>query len=109
LSRGQHGGSPTVVDLSFLDRTKERSRSLKLESMKRYFVVTCYSIFGINFSINVEVFTVATMKNSVSWEARPCSSCKNQRYGGTYRLYLQGEKNQRDRNTLAISSVANYC
>jgi hypothetical protein len=32
------------------------------------------------------------MKNAVFWDVAPCSSCVNRRFGGTYRLYLQGRK-----------------
>jgi hypothetical protein len=38
------------------------------------------------------------MKNAVSWHVRSCSSCKNRRFGGTYHLHHQGDKNQRARN-----------
>jgi hypothetical protein len=40
---------------------------------------------------------VAT-KNAIFWDVRLCGSCKNQRFGGMYRLYYQGEKNRRTRN-----------
>jgi hypothetical protein len=33
-------------------------------------------------------------KNVVFWDVSPCGSCKNRRFGGTYRLYLQGKSNQ---------------
>jgi hypothetical protein len=29
---------------------------------------------------------------------KPCDSCKNRRFGGTYRRYHHGEKNRRARN-----------
>jgi hypothetical protein len=32
------------------------------------------------------------MKNAVFWDVAPCRSCINQRFGGMYRLYLQGRK-----------------
>jgi hypothetical protein len=32
------------------------------------------------------------MKNAVFWDVAPCSSCMNRRFGGTYRLHLQGRK-----------------
>jgi hypothetical protein len=28
-----------------------------------------------------------TMKTAVFWDVRPCSSCKNRRFGGTYHLH----------------------
>jgi hypothetical protein len=45
-----------------------------------------------------------TVKNVVCWDVSPCGSCSNQRFGGTYRLHLHGENNQRTKNTLAIAS-----
>jgi hypothetical protein len=35
-----------------------------------------------------------TKKNAVFWDVTPCGSFKNQRFGETYRLHHQGEKNQ---------------
>jgi hypothetical protein len=35
------------------------------------------------------------MKNAVVWDVTPCGSCKNRRFGRTYRLHHEGEINQR--------------
>jgi hypothetical protein len=40
--------------------------------------------------VKFEVFTAVTMKNAVFWDVTPCKSCVNRRFGGTYRLHLQG-------------------
>jgi hypothetical protein len=40
--------------------------------------------------VRFEVFTAVTMKNAVFWDVAPCRSCVNRRFGGTYRLHLQG-------------------
>jgi hypothetical protein len=32
------------------------------------------------------------MKNAVFWDVTPCIYCVNRRFGGTYRLHLQGRK-----------------
>jgi hypothetical protein len=32
------------------------------------------------------------MKNVVLWDVALCRSCMNRRFGGTYRLHLQGRK-----------------
>jgi hypothetical protein len=32
------------------------------------------------------------MKNAIFWDVTPCRSCENRRFGGTYRLHLQGRK-----------------
>jgi hypothetical protein len=42
-----------------------------------------------------EVLTVVTMKKAVFWDMTPCDSCKNQFFGGAYRLHHQGDKNRR--------------
>jgi hypothetical protein len=51
-------------------------------------------IKGVRFA----VFTAVTMKNAekngVFWVVTPCGSCKNRRFGGTWRLLHQGDKNR---------------
>jgi hypothetical protein len=37
-------------------------------------------------------------KNAVFWDITPCGSRKSRRFGGTYRLHHQGEKNERARD-----------
>jgi hypothetical protein len=37
-------------------------------------------------SVRFEVFTAVTMKNGVFWVVTPRGSCKNRRFGGTWRL-----------------------
>jgi hypothetical protein len=34
------------------------------------------------------------IKNGVFWVVTPCGSCKNRRFGGTWRLLHQGDKNR---------------
>jgi hypothetical protein len=38
------------------------------------------------------------MENAVFWDIMPCGSCKNRRFGVSYHLHHQGDKNQRTRN-----------
>jgi hypothetical protein len=45
-------------------------------------------------SVRFEVFTAVTMKNGVFWVVTTCGSCKNRRFGGTWRLLNQGDKNR---------------
>jgi hypothetical protein len=40
---------------------------------------------------------IQTPRNAVFWDVTPCGSCKNRRFGGTYRLHHRGGKNQRPR------------
>jgi hypothetical protein len=35
------------------------------------------------------------MENVVFWDVTPCGSCKDRRFGGTYRIHHQGDKNRR--------------
>jgi cytidine deaminase len=40
------------------------------------------------------------MKNGVFWDVTPCGSCKNRRFGGTWRLHYQSDKNRGTRNNV---------
>jgi hypothetical protein len=42
--------------------------------------------------VRLEVFMAVTMKKAVFWDVAPCRSRVNRRFGGTYRLHLQGRK-----------------
>jgi hypothetical protein len=44
--------------------------------------------------VRFEVFTAVTMKNGVFWVVTPCGSCKDRRFGGTWSLLHQGDKNR---------------
>jgi hypothetical protein len=45
--------------------------------------------------IGFEVFTVVVMNSTIFWDITPCSLLSvNWRFGGTYRLHLQGERNK---------------
>jgi hypothetical protein len=46
---------------------------------------------GVRF-VRFEVFTAVTMKKAVFWDVAPCRYCVNRRFGGTYRLHLQGRR-----------------
>jgi hypothetical protein len=43
--------------------------------------------------VRFEVFTAVTMKNGVFWDVTPCGSCKSRRFGRTWHLLHQGDKN----------------
>jgi hypothetical protein len=52
-----------------------------------------------------EIQATVVTKNAVFWDVAPCrSSGLNRRFGGTYRLYLQGRK-IRERRTVFRTSV----
>jgi hypothetical protein len=44
------------------------------------------------------------LKNDLTWDVTQCGSCKNQRFGGTYRLLLQGDRIGELGTTLALTS-----
>jgi hypothetical protein len=45
--------------------------------------------------VGVEVFTAVVMKSITFWDMTPCSLLSaNRRFGGTYRLHLQGRRNK---------------
>jgi hypothetical protein len=44
------------------------------------------------------------MKNTVFRDVTPRGSCMNGRFGGTYRLHHQGDKNRRARNNVSLTS-----
>jgi hypothetical protein len=44
------------------------------------------------------------MKNDILWDVMPYGSCKNQCFGGTYRLHHQGGKNQYARNNWPVTA-----
>jgi hypothetical protein len=43
------------------------------------------------------------MKNVVVWDVTSCGFCNNHRFGGTDRVHLHGQNNQRARNNLIIT------
>jgi hypothetical protein len=42
--------------------------------------------------VGFEVFTAVVMKSIIFWDMTPCSLSFNRRFGGTYRLHLQGQR-----------------
>jgi hypothetical protein len=60
-----------------------------------------HKIWTVN--VRFEVFTAVTMKNGVFWVVMPCGSCKNRRFGGTWRLRQQGDKSRCTRNNTSCN------
>jgi hypothetical protein len=70
-----------------------------------YFKLTeSWKYFIINFTWHLK-FTVR-LKNAVFWDVTLCSSCKNRRFGGTYGLHHQGDKNRWAGNNLTANVVS---
>jgi hypothetical protein len=59
--------------------------------------------YGFN-NVRSEVLTEVTMKNAVFWDVAPCGSCMNRRFGVTYRLHHQGDKDQLARNNISLNN-----
>jgi hypothetical protein len=87
--RGFHGGN------------YEECRLLGYKNPVRTSQVTHYVSATELGYVRFEVFTAVTMKNVVFWVVTPSGSCKNRRYGGTYRPHHQGAKNPRARNSVS--------
>jgi hypothetical protein len=91
--------------LSFHGDDYEECRLLRYKTPVRTSKETCY--FAATEStryVRFEVFTAVTMKNGVFWDVTPWDSCKKWRFGGTWRLYHQGDKNWWTRNVAVTSN-----
>jgi hypothetical protein len=87
--------------------------SLYLTNSTTCEVLQCaaFSILLSLHSYSVQIISSASssqpphpMENVIFWDMSPCGSCRNLRFRGTYRLYLQVESNQRTKNMLVIGS-----
>jgi hypothetical protein len=56
-----------------------------------------------HLDVRFQVFMAVTMKNGVFWDLTPCGSYKNRRFGVTYRLLHQGDKNRWTRNNITCN------
>jgi hypothetical protein len=59
---------------------------------------------NVLFSVAIENKRTKNMKNGVFWVVTPCGFCKNRRFGWTWRLLHQGDKNRRTLRRNSISS-----
>jgi hypothetical protein len=58
-----------------------------------------WALLSVNIQFRFEVLTAVFMKNAIFWDITPCIPLKiNRRFGGTYRLHLQGPRINRARN-----------
>jgi hypothetical protein len=78
ISHRLHHGGIAINDW-FSDKLKEVKYFVKMKHLQ---------------NVRFEVFTAVTMKNGVFWVVTPRGSCKNRRFGGTWRLLHQGDKNR---------------
>jgi hypothetical protein len=62
-------------------------------------IVLRIMVRNLPFLVGFEVLTVVVMKSTIFWDTMPCSALKiNGRFGGTYRLHLQGRRISPARN-----------
>jgi hypothetical protein len=66
------------------------------------FWISCNIIFCSLISLLLGS-TVSFRKNGVFWVVTPCGSCKNRRFGGTWHLLHQGDKNRWTRNNTSCN------
>jgi hypothetical protein len=59
---------------------------------KNVIFLLSYPAAGVIHDIEKYYEIDSLLKNAVFWDVAPCRSCVNRRFGGTYRLHLQGRK-----------------
>jgi hypothetical protein len=59
-------------------------------------------IFGC---VRFEVSTAVTMMIIIFWEMTLCGSYKNRRFGGSYHLHLQGERDEQVQGETVSSCI----
>jgi hypothetical protein len=59
---------------------------------RRFQLVRLFVIRNVYIVVGFEVFTAIVMKIFIFWDIAPCSPYMSRRFGGTYRLHLQGPK-----------------
>jgi hypothetical protein len=65
-------------------------------------ILLCIVPFNYYIFVGFEVLTAVVMKRTVFWDITTCNPLKvNRRFGGTYRLYVQGRRIRRARNLLS--------
>jgi hypothetical protein len=75
-------------DLASLDLVEVQFTS---DQFERRFLLDWRSAIQCAVSVRDKV---VVMKNGVFWDVTPCGSCKNRRFGGTWRLLHQSDKNR---------------
>jgi hypothetical protein len=62
-----------------------------------------------NKNVGFEVSTAVVMKSIIFWDMTPCSLLRcNRRFGGTYRLHLQGRRSKYACHLLICWFLLNY-
>jgi hypothetical protein len=75
------------------------SNSMEISSFKTLPIVQLFRNFLAFYGTRSKI----TLKNSVFWDVTPQGSCKNRRFGGTYRLLHQGDTNRWTRKSASCN------
>jgi hypothetical protein len=86
--------------------TMKESRLLLYRNPVHTSQETCY--VSATESSRLKLFTAVAIKNAVFWDVTLCDFCKNIRFGGTYRLHHQGDKNRQARNNVRKNYQPNH-
>jgi hypothetical protein len=89
---------------------KRQSRRTLLRHSGKYNIVIARQRH-LNYCgfIRFEAFKEVTKNSAVFWDVMPCGSCKNRRFGGSYRLHHQSDKNRRARNNVSKLATEARC
>jgi hypothetical protein len=79
-----------IVLYNFTDVSEESTPSFWSKSKPRSQQVSFLA--DLLLVVRFEVSTAVTMMIIIFWEITPCGSYKNRRFGGLYRLHLQGAR-----------------
>jgi hypothetical protein len=101
---GSFNGSLLVPSPSLSTHLTPCSRALIEELMVAQLLKNLSPLRNLksNYRLGFEIFAAVVMKSAVLRDITPCSPLKvNRRFGGTYRLHLQGRRISRARNQVA--------
>jgi hypothetical protein len=71
-------------------RVQRRAQKVRMQNSQVKVMPTALLVLQVS---SVTTFSQKNrLKNGVFWDVTPCGSCKNRRFGGTWRLLHQGDK-----------------
>jgi hypothetical protein len=87
---------PLLTPTSTMSKTGSRSLQISVRRTRdewRSFIISNLPHWMYMFgTAGTSMRNIITIKNAVFWDVAPCRSCVNRRFGGKYRLHLQGRK-----------------
>jgi hypothetical protein len=75
------------------DQNADQNRDIKIAN-RSVQNVSQFTYLGMTATNQNLIWEEIKRKNGVFWVVTPCGSCKNRRFGGTWRLLHQGDKNR---------------